>query len=295
MSGGARPRTDSRHRHSDCESDAGYGRDGGVTSDDSQENSARIFATSPLDRPEFRPRTDSGGSISSQERFRVGAFAGGPDTTLPSLEEELAHEPLLQLLPRVGRPNSTISVTSGETVSNTSACTDTETQFLMSSDSGSKVKVTPGESPKVVTRAPTKTASKGVRNLTELLDQEKSKEEAAAAGGGPTTAAKLGLARKTSGASLFGTSEISQDFVMVDLKTPFAQPPAALEGASNPSDPTLGSFFKEVSSAPALSSLPVAGVENQLDMWNSQLNSFEASLAEYDDLLNQIGSGSDGE
>jgi len=291
---GARPRTDSRHRQSDCESDAGCG----MTSDDSQENSARIFATSPLDRPEFRPRTDSGGSISSQERFRVGAFAGGPDTTLPSLEEELAHEPLLQLLPRTGRPNSTISVTSGETVSNTSVCTDTETQFLMSSDSGSKVKIFPGESPKVVNRAANKTATKGVRNLTELLDQEKTKEEATAVSGiiqPTTTGTRQGLTRRTSGGSLFGTSEISQDFVMVDLKTPFAQQPAAIEGASNTSDPTLGSFFKEVSSAPVLNSLPVAGVENQLDMWSSQLNSFEASLAEYDDLLNQIGSGSEAE
>ena len=29
--------------------------------------------------------------------------------------------------------------------------------------------------------------------------------------------------RKISGGSLFGQSEIAQDFVMIDLKTPFAQ------------------------------------------------------------------------
>ena len=46
-------------------------------------------------------------------------IAGGGDAkvtdNLPSLEEELAGEPLLQLVSRV-RPHSTISVTSGETV-----------------------------------------------------------------------------------------------------------------------------------------------------------------------------------
>ena len=31
------------------------------------------------------------------------------------------------------------------------------------------------------------------------------------------------LMRKASGGSLFGTAEIAQDFVMIDLKTPFAQ------------------------------------------------------------------------
>ena len=71
-----------------------------------------------------RPRTDSNSSVSSQERFKIGAFAGGGDSksdNLPSLEEELAGEPLLQLLPRA-RPSSAISVTSGETVSETREC-----------------------------------------------------------------------------------------------------------------------------------------------------------------------------
>merc|ERR1719431_878531 len=89
-----------------------------------------------------RPRADSdSGSVTSQERFKIGAFAcADTKDNLPSLEEELAGEPLLQLLPRP-RPNSAISVTSGETVSNTSATTDTDTQFLMSSDSGSQDQV----------------------------------------------------------------------------------------------------------------------------------------------------------
>ena len=85
----------------------------------------RIFATSPLDRDVVyghghRPRTDSNSSVSSQERFKIGAFAGGGDSkqpdNLPSLEEEFDGEPLLQLLPRA-RPSSAISVTSGATVS----------------------------------------------------------------------------------------------------------------------------------------------------------------------------------
>ena len=112
-------------RHSDCESSDT--NQGAVTSDESQD-AMRIFATSPLDRDidhggGHRPRTDSTSSVSSQDRFKIGAFAGTSDTArdktdnLPSLEEELAGEPLLQLLPRA-RPSSAISVTSGETVRN---------------------------------------------------------------------------------------------------------------------------------------------------------------------------------
>lgn len=101
-------------KRSECISDSDTGA--GVTSDESAE-ATRIFASSPLDRegpsPFHRPRADSGGSVSSQERFRVGAFAGGGAAELPSLEEELAQEPLLQLLPRP-RPASTISLQSGE-------------------------------------------------------------------------------------------------------------------------------------------------------------------------------------
>ena len=158
-----------------CESsDTGQG---GVTSDESQD-AMRIFASSPPDRElggqggvqaGHRPRTDSNSSVSSQDKFKCGAFASGSLGTpwagdsktdnLPSLEEEFAGEPLLQLLPRA-RPSSAISVASAETVSreggereeegqsedfclqvsNTSA-TDTDTQFHMSSDSGSKVQL----------------------------------------------------------------------------------------------------------------------------------------------------------
>lgn len=262
---------------SECISDSDTGT--GVTSDESAE-ATRMFATSPLDRegpsPFTRPRADSGGSVSSQERFRVGAFAGaGAGAELPSLEEELAQEPLLQLLPRP-RPASTISLQSGE-VSNTSAGTDTDTQFLMSSDSGSKVQVGPltgggGEKP-------AKLAKK--TSLTELVG---AREE----GGRP-------LVRRPSGGSLFGTTEANNDFVMVDLKTPFAAQPS-VEGAQpgSSSDPTLGSFFKEVSAAPALSSL-TGPAPLQADMWSSQLLSYQESLASYDDLLNQMGSGSEAE
>ena len=62
------------------------------------------------------------------------------------------------------------------------------------------------------------------------------------------------------------------------------------------SDPTLGSFFKEVSAAPQLTSLPPASnLTDQAEMWSSQLNTFEANLQGYDDLLNQMGSGSEAE
>lgn len=287
------------YRHSDCDSsDTGQG----VTSDDSQE-AMRIFATSPLDKEgghHPRPRADSdSGSVTSQERFKIGAFAGG-DTrdNLPSLEEELAGEPLLQLLPRP-RPSSAISVTSGETVSNTSATTDTDTQFLMSSDSGSKVQLADSRDAKVARPSPAVTEQRvagpgqgrGRKSLVDLMDREP----------GPSSlpgTEKTRLVRRASGGSLFGTTEIAQDFVMVDLKTPFAQQAAAAEGAAglSSSDPTLGSFFKEVSAAPQLTSLPSGNnLTDQVEMWSSQLNTFEASLQGYDDLLNQMGSGSEAE
>ena len=84
-------------------------------------------------------------------------------------------------------------------MSNTSA-TDTDTQFHMSSDSGSKVQLEQG-----------KTASKH----SEQGARPKVRCEA-----GSAVHSQLG--RKSSGGSLFGTAELAQDFVMIDLKTPFA-------------------------------------------------------------------------
>merc|ERR1719460_859041 len=266
----SRPRS---KRASECISDSDTGA--AVTSDESAE-ATRIFATSPLDRegasPFHRPRADSGGSVSSQERFRVGAFAGGSAAELPSLEEELAQEPLLQLLPRP-RPASTISVQSGE-VSNTSMGTDTDTQFLMSSDSGSKVQVGEKEKP---------------AKLTKKLSATEREETS-------TVAVKPGLVRRPSGSSLFGTNEVTNDFVMVDLKTPFAAAPTSADAPGTVTDPTLGSFFKEVSAAPQLNSLTgAAPLLDQPDLWSTQLVSYQESLAGYDDLLNQMGSGSEAE
>lgn len=84
-------------------------------------------------------------------------------------------------------------------MSNTSA-TDTDTQFHMSSDSGSKVQLDQGKGQ----GAPSKPSEGG--------------------GARPKLSATLHsqLGRKSSGGSLFGTAELAQDFVMIDLKTPFA-------------------------------------------------------------------------
>merc|ERR1711874_291186 len=124
---------------------------------------------------------------------------------------------------------------------------------------------------------------RGRRNLADMLRTDE----------------KSPVSRRSSGGSLFGTTEIAQDFVMVDLKTPFAQQQAqAVDGAAglSSSDPTLGSFFKEVSAAPQLTSFPSGNnLTDQVEMWSSQLNTFEASLQGYDDLLNQMGSGSEAE
>jgi len=261
------------HRLSDCISDSDTGA--AMTSDESAE-ATRIFATSPLDRegpsPNHRPRADSGSSVSSQEKFRVGAFAGPAGAELPSLEEELAQEPLLQLLPRP-RPASTISVLSGE-VSNTSVGTDTDTQFLMSSDSGSKVQVG--------TEKPERKKS-AKKSLADLMGKEE-------------PGAKPGLVRRPSGSSIFGTTEVNNDFVMVDLKTPFAAQTAVEGGQCGSLDPTLGAFFKDVSHAPSLPSFSgAAPLVDQADMWSNQLLSYQENLNEYDDLLNQMGSGSEAE
>ena len=61
-------------------------------------------------------------------------------------------------------------------------------------------------------------------------------------------------------------------------------------------DPSLGSFFKEVSHAPSLPSLPSAEpLADCLQSWTQQLSTFESSLQDYDELLNQIGSSSEQE
>jgi len=287
-------------RHSDCES-SDAGDRGGVTSDESQD-AMRIFATSPLDRDVVyghRPRTDSNSSVSSQDRFKIGAFAGGGDSkpdNLPSLEEELAGEPLLQLLPRA-RPSSAISVTSGETVSNTSV-TDTETQFQMSSDSGSRVQLT--EASKQATTAKIIPESQGARpkprrSLSDFNDGGVSSSSSV-----PTSGGHEALMRKASGGSLFGAAEIAQDFVMIDLKTPFAQSDTSTSATPgfSAADPSLGSFFKDVSAAPRLSVATAGAGEDagaSLETWSSQLDKFESRAAEYDDLLNMMGSGSEAE
>lgn len=289
-------------RNSDCES-SDAGDRGGVTSDESQD-ALRIFATSPLDRDAVyghRPRTDSNSSVSSQERFKIGAFAGGGDSkpdNLPSLEEEFAGEPLLQLLPRA-RPSSAISVTSGETVSNTSA-TDTETQFHMSSDSGSRVQLTEASSKPAVTTARVIPEQQGARPKARRSLSDFTEGGASSSSSVPTSGAHEALMRKASGGSLFGTAEIAQDFVMIDLKTPFAQSDSTASGAPgfSTADPSLGSFFKDVSAAPQLS-VKTGGTSEDLaatlETWSSQLDRFETRAAEYDDLLDTMGSGSEAE
>ena len=61
---------------------------------------------------------------------------------------------------------------------------------------------------------------RGRKSLVDLMDREP----------GPSSlpgAEKTRLVRRASGGSLFGTTEIAQDFVMVDMKTPFALQAAA--------------------------------------------------------------------
>jgi len=97
--------------------------------------------------------------------------------------------------------------------------------------------------------------------------------------------------------SLFGGVglEMDRDFVMIDIKTPFAAQASSAEGSSAGGDTTLGSFFKDVSAAPNLSSLPLAGqpLRDTMTSWSNELDRFEADLQQYDDFIDECGSTSD--
>ena len=124
-------------------------------------------------------------------------------------------------------------------MSNTSA-TDTETQFHMSSDSGSRVQLTDcGTKPTTTAKvAPehqvevtlsdvmvlTTGDTQGVRPKARRSLSDFTEAGASSSSSVPSAQAQHEtLMRKASGGSLFGTAEIAQDFVMIDLKTPFAQ------------------------------------------------------------------------
>jgi len=331
----------------------------GITSDDSQE--MRVFATSPPDRTN-RIITEED---SSSEKMRFGAFAR--TDSLPCLEEEL-QEPLLNLLPRP-RPDSAVSVTSGGT-SGTDSHTDT--QFLMSSDSG-KLAERGLEPPPPGGAAGSRGETRGGRgrahslgnksqsgsNLQspglkkcfteQLLGEDKSSIERRLSGGfnqppssgvqnfktssgnlertdsekrlsggggfiteaghghpqfhlGPGGEGASGVSttmsnQTTTRTSLFGGMplEPDKDFVMIDLKTPFAAQASSADGSSTGGDTSLGTFFKDVSVAPNLTSLPPSGrpIRETLTSWSSELTKFEADLQQYDDLLEECGSTSD--
>eukprot|EP00088_Acartia_fossae_P070172 TRINITY_DN9327_c0_g1_i9.p1 TRINITY_DN9327_c0_g1~~TRINITY_DN9327_c0_g1_i9.p1 ORF type:complete len:560 (-),score=93.02 TRINITY_DN9327_c0_g1_i9:582-2261(-) len=314
----------------------------GITSDDSQE--MRVFATSPPEKT-TRIISDEEGT----ERMRFGAFAR--TDSLPCLEEEL-QEPLLNLLPRP-RPDSAVSVTSGGT-SGTDSHTDT--QFLMSSDSGKlaergleppALSAGRGESRggrgrthslgnKSQSGATTTTVQSpgfpggnsglfvgahGVglerRSSSGHLERTDSEKRLSSGGMIPETGGgghgagmasssaqgqRAGPGQMTAAAphrtSLFGGAtgtDMDRDFVMIDLKTPFATQASSVEGSSAGADNTLGSFFKDVSAAPNLMSLPPSGLplRDTMSSWTTELNRFESDLQQYDDLLDECGSASD--
>lgn len=186
---------------------------------------------------------------------------------------------------------------SGET-SGTDSHTDT--QFLMSSDSGKlttgaggggggerAVSAVPDLLPKMslgavgLERGRKGSFGRGMgvrKNLSDLLSTEE----------------KTTVSRRSSGVSSFGGTDLDKDFVMIDIKTPFAQPSSYIaEGPPVGPDPSLGSFFKEVSHAPSLPSL--AAPADSLQALTDRLATFENNLRDYDDLLNQIGSSSEQE
>ena len=126
-------------------------------------------------------------------------------------------------------------------MSNTSA-TDAETQFHMSSDSGSKVQLNEvGIKTNPVKMEPDQVGQFllnmffFVKGNFPFLDcnwfmlqggarpKLKSKITERSISVPSTAHAHESLSKKVSSGSLFGGAEIAQDFVMIDLKTPFAQ------------------------------------------------------------------------
>ena len=125
-------------------------------------------------------------------------------------------------------------------MSNTSA-TDAETQFHMSSDSGSKVQLNEVG----IKTNPVKMESDQVGQFLFIMffvkgnfpfldcncfilqggarPKLKSKITERSISVPSTAHAHESLSKKVSSGSLFGGAEIAQDFVMIDLKTPFAQ------------------------------------------------------------------------
>ena len=84
---------------------------------------------------------------------------------------------------------------------------------------------------------------------------------------------------------------------IVNKSTPSDSTASGAPGFST-ADPSLGSFFKDVSAAPQLS-VKTGGTGEDLaatlETWSSQLDRFETRAAEYDDLLDTMGSGSEAE
>ena len=120
-------------------------------------------------------------------------------------------------------------------MSNTSV-TDTETQFQMSSDSGSRVQLTEASKQATTAKIIPETQVKCEHTLTpDNLNLQGARPKprrslsdfhdggVSSSSSVPTSGGHESLMRKASGGSLFGAAEIAQDFVMIDLKTPFAQ------------------------------------------------------------------------
>ena len=114
-------------------------------------------------------------------------------------------------------------------MSNTSV-TDTETRLKMSSDR--RVQLTEASKHVTSTKIIPESQVNDEDILTVWLTQSKLTGRSlsdfndggvSSSSSVPTSGGHEALMRKASGGSLFGAAEIAQDFVMIDLKTPFAQ------------------------------------------------------------------------
>ena len=117
--------------------------------------------------------------------------------------------------------------------------TDTDTQFLMSSDSGSKVQV--GREKRFSVERNRAGWGEGEADKADEeseRDRKRGDERSCNKAWSGKSSMLFTISpnemlyschqvRRPSGSSLFGTNEVTNDFVMVDLKTPFAAAPTS--------------------------------------------------------------------
>ncbi len=157
----------------------------------------------------------------------------------------------------------------------------------------------------VIAASPTTVTGAGLATKLAALNVNANESDSSAPVKSKVDALALGARKKTMESVLLkkATPRLSgEDFEILDLKTPFSLKPvtpSAMQTGGSGND--LGIFFKEAQHAPALktiyesSSMDKSVLEVQLHGLNRQLENFESSLAEYDELVRTLETASESE